>query len=89
MNSNISDTNLKTIKILSSPIFVSFCAVVGTITWLDNLYAVVAIMVVFIAFSQYLRGVVIREERGRERAVVYNSLRRAIVEYLEESNYEE
>lgn len=76
----LSDSELRNVKWMSSPVVVSLNSVLALIAWSDGVYVVTALIVPFIALMQYGQVIVIREERRREREVVFNSLKSALIE---------
>lgn len=76
---DLSDSELRNVKWLSSPVVVSLISVLALIAWSEGLYVVTALIVPFIALMQYGQLMVVRAERQRERDLVFNSLKTALI----------
>lgn len=76
----LSDIELLNVKLFSSPIVSAITAVIAYSLWAEGLYVVTTLIALLVVFMQYGQVIVIREERRREREIVFNSLKSALIE---------
>lgn len=76
----LSDIELLGAKLLSSPILSAIASVIAYLLWIEGLHIVTVLIALLIILMQYGQVIVIREERRREREIVFNSLKSALIE---------
>ena len=76
----LSDIELFNIKLFSSPIVSAITSTIACLLWTEGLYIVTVLIALLIILMQYGQVIVIREERRREREIVFNSLKSALIE---------
>lgn len=76
----LNDIKLLSIKLCSSPIVSAIASVIAYLLWVGGLYIVTVLIALLVVLMQYGQVIVIREERRREREIVFNSLKSALIE---------
>lgn len=84
----LSDSELRNIKWSSNPIVSALTAVVAYALWVEGLYIVTVLLALFIGLMQYGQVIVIREERRRERVIVVNSFKSALIEEFKGAEFD-
>lgn len=76
----LSDIELLSIKLCSSPIVSAIASAIAYLLWVEGLYIVTILIALLVVLMQYGQVIVIKEERRREREIVFNSLKSALIE---------